>query len=133
MATCWRWLLDREDSPWTCYIVPPDLQGHDSQQVYGPRMLGLHREDLPIDPFRLREESSPMLRDGMLKGVRDSHCCHVANMRKGRLSRNREGKAGAPLYYTNCAKILFASSSVSLLPTSNQVPGTFHVCTGARW
>ena len=34
---------------------------------------------------------------------------------------------------TNFTKSSFASASVSLLPTSNHVPGTCHVCTGVCW
>jgi hypothetical protein len=40
--------------------------------------------------------------------------------------------AGYFFAWAKGAKTRLASSRVSLLPTSNQVPGTFQVCTGVR-
>ena len=46
--------------------------------------------------------------------------------------RSAVATAGRERYLANWAKIPFASSSVSLLPMSNQVPGIGNVCTPRR-
>ncbi len=82
----------------------------------------------PRLPFGGGENENQQSEDGQHRLGGDCQCGMglIGGIEKG----VQEG--GVWRYWTNFAKITFASSSVSLLPMSNHVPGTSHVFTGFR-